>query len=152
MRIYLICPVRNADADTLAMVEGYVRDLEVKGHMVHFPPRDVDQDDETGCTLCSHHLSAMKLADEVHAFWDVTSTGSHFDLGMAYALSKKMVIAHLFQPDREGKSYVKVMQDMDGRDYAPHPEAVAFCRPHHRQMSMEISLSVKEGVNVCVNV
>lgn len=128
MRIYVICPVRNADPETLAMIERHVASTEAAGHEVHFPPRDVDQDDPTGERICREHLAAMKLADEVHVFWDAKSSGSHFDLGMAWALGKRCVPVHLFQPDGQGKSYVKVMQSMQGGDYAPQPERLAFLK------------------------
>lgn len=118
MRIYLICPVRRADPAAGALMESRVRDLEAAGHRVHFPPRDVDQDDPTGEAICAAHHAAMREADEVHVFWDETSSGSHFDLGMAYALGKKVVLAHIFREDGPGKSFVKVMRGMRRRDAA----------------------------------
>lgn len=114
MQVYLICPVRRADPAARPLVESYVSGLEAAGHRVHFPPRDVDQEDPTGEAICAAHFAAMRAADEVHVFWDRTSSGSHFDLGMAYALGKPVVVAHLFQEDGPGKSYVKVMQGMRG--------------------------------------
>lgn len=52
----------------------------------------------------------MKEADEVHIIWDVNSKGSHFDLGMAFALGKPIHLIEALQPDTEGKSYLKVIQ------------------------------------------
>ena len=126
MKIYFITPVRNASPELLEAVQAYVKDLEQSGDEVHFPPRDVDQNDPTGFVICQHHLAAMKLADKVVVYWDATSTGSHFDLGMAFALGKPVELVHLCQPDGPGKSYIKVMQQMTGGDYAPHPEKLAF--------------------------
>ena len=54
----------------------------------------------------------MRKANEVHVFWDVKSSGSHFDLGMAYILGKKVVPIACEHPDNEGKSYWKVMQSL----------------------------------------
>jgi len=51
----------------------------------------------------------MRAADEVHVFWDVRSKGSHFDLGMAYALGKRIVPIECELPDGPEKSYWKVM-------------------------------------------
>jgi len=90
------------------MVE-YVSGLEAKGYAVHFPPRNVEQDDPTGFNIVMSHLDAMVLADEVHIFWDSTSYGSHCDLGMAIALGKKLVPVLAFTPDNPGKSYWKVI-------------------------------------------
>jgi hypothetical protein len=56
------------------------------------------------------HLIGMHACDEVHVFWDVESSGSHFDLGMALALDKDIVLIRCFNDD-EGKSYWKAMQE-----------------------------------------
>jgi hypothetical protein len=106
MRIYLICPVRNATFDSSEIV----RQLESDGHTVHFPPRDVDQSDSTGIEICKAHLQAMKDCDRVCVVWDVNSKGSHFDLGMAFALHKDIELLKALQPDTDGKSYLKVMK------------------------------------------
>jgi hypothetical protein len=106
MNIYLICPVRNGTPDD---VEKYVRIREADGDFVHFPPRDVNQDDPTGARICAEHRSAMGWCDECHVFWDKTSRGSHFDLGMAYALGKPIVLIRAYQEDGEGKSYRKAV-------------------------------------------
>ena len=110
--IYVICPVRNITKEQEDEISLYVNKQEVEGHTVHFPPRDVDQSDPTGITICSRHAQAMTAATRVDVFWDKTSSGSHFDLGMAYILRKRIKIVKLYQPDSEGKSYVKVMQSM----------------------------------------
>lgn len=109
MKIYIICSVRGG---TPPEIEQYVHDLEAQGHIVHFPPRpsDCQQDDPTGWNICRTHLAALKQSDEVHVFWDVGSKGSHFDLGMAFALVKKIKLVKTYHPDNEGKSYVKVMR------------------------------------------
>jgi hypothetical protein len=107
MRIYLICPVRGiADQSEAA---AYVAELEANGHRVHFPPRDVDQNDTTGARICYEHREAMLDADAVHVIWDVDSKGSHFDLGMAYAMGLPIVGVRCVKPDGEGKSYWKAV-------------------------------------------
>lgn len=109
MNIYIICAVRNADADRVSSIRQYVEQQRYCGHVVHFPPDDAPQGDPTGEGICRTHLAAMKEADEVHVFWDVESKGSHFDLGMAYALGKSVVPVHCERLDGPGKSYWKVM-------------------------------------------
>ena len=85
--VYLICPVRNATDEECRFADQYVEDLENRGISVHYPPRDVDQtDDGVGLTLNSTHREAMLVCKEVHVIWDPNSTGSHFDLGMAFML------------------------------------------------------------------
>ena len=74
-----------------------------------FPPDDAPQDDPTGAAICITHLAAMRDADEVHVFWDVESYGSHFDLGMAYALKKRIVPVSCERIDKPRKSYWKAV-------------------------------------------
>lgn len=110
MNIYIICAVRNADPERVKQLRLYAAQSRRDGHRVHFPPDDAPQDDSTGKAICETHLAAMRKCDEVHVFWDVRSSGSHFDLGMAYALGKKIVPVSCEQPDGPEKSYWKVMQ------------------------------------------
>lgn len=115
MNIYIICPVRGCAPAKIAAIRRYAADQRLAGNTVHFPTDDVNQDDATGSGICRAHLAAMVGADEVHIFWDVASKGSHFDLGMAYALGKRLVGVECFEPDTPGKSYWKVINER-----APH--------------------------------
>lgn len=144
MKIYLITPVRNASPELLKAVHALVDGLERSGHQVHFPPRDVDQNDATGFGICAHHLAAVEAADKVMVWWDKASSGSHFDLGMAFALGKPVEILHLTDADQDGKSYVKVMQQMTGGDYAATARAKAFNTPA-APLQPGISLSAKKS-------
>ena len=110
MNIYIICAVRNASPERVAAIRAYAKDQREKnGNHVHFPPDDAPQEDPTGEAICRTHLAAMRECDEVHVFWDVKSSGSHFDLGMAYALGKKIRPIFCEHPDGPEKSYWKVM-------------------------------------------
>lgn len=84
-KVYLICPVRNCSDEVKTELAKYVAILEASGYDVHFPPRDVEQDQE-GFGICDAHRKAMAEADEVHFWWDTDSKGSHFDFGMAFML------------------------------------------------------------------
>jgi len=87
--IYLICPVRGVTPEEQVALDAYVAGLEKNGHTVHYPPRDTDQtDDGCGLKICESHRRALWKADEVHVWWNPTSTGSHFDFGMAYVISR----------------------------------------------------------------
>lgn len=109
MNIYIICAVRNATPERVAEIREYAEYQRALGHRVHFPPDDAPQDDPTGKMICRTHLAAMRAADQVHVFWDVKSSGSHFDLGMAYALGIPIVPIACEQPDGPEKSYWKVI-------------------------------------------
>jgi nucleoside 2-deoxyribosyltransferase len=108
-KIYLVCPVRNCTPDQKIEMDEYVRLCESFGHQVHYPPRDVDQTDPTGITICTEHGKFMETCDEVHLFWDVNSKGSHFDLGMAWALKKPVILITAYESDPNNKSYLKVI-------------------------------------------
>jgi nucleoside 2-deoxyribosyltransferase len=110
MNVYIICPVRNCSPERTAAIRAHAERLRKSGYTVHFPTDDVNQDDPTGAAICRAHLDAMLAADFVHVFWDVNSKGSHFDLGMAYAMGKPITPVECYEPDPPGKSYWKVMQ------------------------------------------
>lgn len=112
LNIYIICAVRGEPEEKIAALRRYAVVLRAEGHWVHFPPDDVEQDDPTGEGICRDHRVAMEKCDEVHVFWDVNSKGSHFDLGMAYALQKTIVGIMLIHPDNDGKSYWKAVIDV----------------------------------------
>lgn len=114
MKIYIICPVRNVTEDQIKEVDDYVHALENEGHSVHYPPRDVNQDDETGLGICEAHAQAMQEAERIDIFWDVTSKGSHFDLGMAFISKKPLKLVKSYHTDNVGKSYEKVIKALSG--------------------------------------
>lgn len=108
-RIHVICPVRGVSDQQQDEIDSQCKAWEEDGYEVHNPKYAVDQNDETGYNICKGHLESMREADYIAVWWDVNSKGSHFDLGMAFALGKKVVLMKTYQPDNDGKSYVKVM-------------------------------------------
>ena len=95
MKIFLICPVRNATVEQRAQMMNYISNLESEGNQVHYPARDTKQEDETGgWNICSDNKTAILWADEVHIFWDDKSTGSLFDLGVAFCAGKKLFVVN----------------------------------------------------------
>ena len=94
-KIFLICPVRNAIAEQKEKMEEYIKQQEQIGNKVYYPARDTNQLDDTGgWRICSDNKRAIRDADEVHIFWDDKSVGSIFDLGVAFALDKKLIVAN----------------------------------------------------------
>jgi nucleoside 2-deoxyribosyltransferase len=106
--IYLICPVRNTKED----FSSFVNRMESVGYRIHFPPRDCDQTMD-GLSICTVHLAAMRACDEVWIIWDDESKGSHFDLGMAFALEKPVRLVKSLQPDKPGKNYLKIIKTLE---------------------------------------
>jgi hypothetical protein len=106
MKTFLICPVRGEAADTYAKT---VEALEAEGYTVHWPPRDTDQNDETGLRICQDNTAAIARADCVHIIWNGTSQGCLFDLGVAFALGKKIIPLEL-PPPTAGKSFQNMIR------------------------------------------
>lgn len=113
MKIHLICPVRGVTEEQQKEIDDYAKSLEAEGHTVHNPKYAVDQDDATGYRICWGHLESMRNANRADIFWDVNSKGSHFDVGMAFALNKAIKFVKAYQQDNEGKSYLKVIQEIE---------------------------------------
>ena len=91
--IFLISPVRTFDIVEQSDIMNYVQELEDGGVEVHLPIRDTDQD----CSefqICAQNAMAIRDAEEVHVWWNPGSSGSKFDLGVAFALGKKIVVAN----------------------------------------------------------
>lgn len=103
MKVFIICTVRNATPAYRDRLEEYVHSLEQEGHQVHLPHRDTDQRGK-GYEINRANMEAIKKADEVHIFYSPESQGTHFDMGVSFALGKKIRIVESV-PIPEGKSY-----------------------------------------------
>ena len=120
-KVYLICSVRKAEEHEKKIADRYVRRLESLGYEVHYPPRDVDQNDPTGMRIIDAHVSAMKWCTEVIGVWNPKSEGSGADLTMARFAGKPFHLANKrriedWLKDHEGKSYTNAANEYD-KDY-----------------------------------
>ena len=111
MRIFIICTVRKATDAYKEKLENYVIHLEDQGHKVHLPHRDTNQN-ATGLEICTQNANAIFAADEVHVFYNSESTGTHFDLGVAFALNKTIKIIENEKFD-EHKSYARMIWEWE---------------------------------------
>ena len=109
MKIFIICTVRKASFEYVKKLEQYAESLENQGHNVHLPHRDTDQD-ETGINICRQNYQAIKNADEVHIFYNPESTGTHFDMGVTFALNKPIVVVENVEYG-PGKSYPRMLDE-----------------------------------------
>lgn len=112
MNVYIICPVRPGISKRAT---AYAKKLEDEGHTVFYPPRDVNQGDPVGLSICTSERSAIERADEVHVFYMCRSQGTHFDLGMAFALRKPIKIIAVLEASSAdykatGKTYLRAMR------------------------------------------
>ena len=109
--VFLICPVRNATDEQKRRMNDYINGLERSGKTVYYPARDTDQNDNIGYRICNDNREAIRQAKEVHIFWDKYSNGSLFDLGMAFAMNKELIIANIEELEiSDGKSFSKMIE------------------------------------------
>ena len=110
--VYLIHPVRKATQEQDILVKCYAEYLEKQGYLVFVPARDnpFEGRDRTGRNICLVNRAGTLKCDETHVIWSGDSTGSHFDLGMAFAFCKPLTIVH--QEDTGGvQSFESMMGD-----------------------------------------
>lgn len=111
MKIFIICSVRGASEEYRSKLEKYVANLEAQGILVHLPHRDTDQS-ARGIDICRQNAKAIEECDEVHIFYNSASQGTHFDMGVAFALNKKIVICEN-EDFGEGKSYPRMLTEWE---------------------------------------
>lgn len=109
MNIFIISSVRNATIEYRNKLNDYVSDLEKEGHNIHLPHRNTNQDG-SGLGICKENRDAIVKADEVHIFYSSSSQGTHFDMGMAFALRKKIKVIEN-EKYGEGKSYPRMLDE-----------------------------------------
>src|SRR3989339_388948 len=103
--IYLIHPIENLTQKEKDFLDDYVIELEAHGNRVHYPVRDVKQDDNA-LNICLIHRKVMKRVKEVHIYWTKKSRGSIFDFGMAFLINKNQV------KRTKNKSYENLLLDL----------------------------------------
>jgi len=106
--IYICCPVRNLTNREKRFINKYVSKLEQEGNIVHLPYRDTNQKDDIGYRICTDNKSAIKYSDEFHIYYNPSSTGSFFDLGIAFGYNKKIVIINQIEKT-ESKSFANMI-------------------------------------------
>lgn len=83
--------------------------LTAEGFDVYWPARDTDQADPIGFEICTQNAAAIARADVVHVIWDGLSQGALFDLGVAFALGKRVVALDL-PPETTSKSFQNMVR------------------------------------------
>ncbi len=118
MKIFLICPVRNANSDQIIKMQDYVSNLEHKGHIVYYPARDnqYENTDSNGYIICEKNKYHILDSDEIHIFWDSKSQGSLFDLGVAFGSGKPLIIANYDEVETTvSKSFANMIKEWSKR-------------------------------------
>ena len=123
-RVFLICPVRFATDEEAKLLEDYVSKLESQRYEVHYPKRDTNQEDSTGgYQICRDNCKAIKKAHEIHIYWNETSQGSLFDLGVAFnehktkkksiKLVNRKTVEEMVKKENKPKSFQHVLLKLD---------------------------------------
>jgi len=63
------------------------------GHEVKIPA--LDHMEGTELDIITYNREMIEWADEIHMIWDGRSIGTVFDLGMVFALRKKLVVVYI---------------------------------------------------------
>jgi len=109
MKVFIICTVRKASAEYVQKLEAYVKSLEDEGIKVHLPHRDTNQE-ASGYDICKQNSIAIASSDQVHIFYNPDSQGTHFDMGVAFAMGKKIIVVENVEYG-EGKSYPRMLDE-----------------------------------------
>lgn len=80
-------------AGYMDLINQHLVDLEEHGHEARKAAYDDLDINEYG--ICSYNRDCIKWADVVHVFWDGRSIGTQFDIGMAFALGKPILLVKL---------------------------------------------------------
>lgn len=108
-KIFIICSVRNASKKYIKKLYDYVESLERNGYCVHLPNRDTDQT-LSGIKICEQNKIAIENSDEVHIFYSHKSQGTHFDMGVAFANNKRIVVIEN-ETHGNGKSFPRMLME-----------------------------------------
>ena len=92
-KLFLICPVRDSSEQTKEWIKNYKKIMSLHNYDVHAPYYDTIQEDKfAGYAICRDNAEAIGRSEEVAVLYDQKSYGSVFDLGVAYALRKPIVL------------------------------------------------------------
>jgi len=108
-KIFIICTVRGASEEYKKKLEDYVAKLENEGCEVHLPHRDTNQT-ASGYEICSQNAKAIAMCNEVHIFYNPDSQGTHFDMGVAFAYGRKIVVVENIEYG-PGKSFARMLDE-----------------------------------------
>ena len=108
-KVFIICTVRGASEEYKQRLEDYVKSLEDQNIQVHLPHRDTKQD-ARGYDICGENARAIAASNEVHIFYNPDSQGTHFDMGVAFAYGRKIVVVENVEYG-EGKSYPRMLDE-----------------------------------------
>lgn len=108
-KVFIICSVRGTSDEYRKKLEKYVSYLEQNKCKVYLPHRDTNQNAK-GIDICKANTAAISEAHEVHIFYNSKSQGTHFDMGVAFALNKDLIVVENEEYGK-GKSYSRMIDE-----------------------------------------
>lgn len=116
MKGYLIHPVQGHQ---FSEVEKFVRMIEFCGIDLYVPMRDTRQDEDV-IDICRANGAAIREADICFIVWDGRSFGCLFDLGIAYAIGKRVMVLDSPAPVKDSKSWAEFINKFcEGGEMCP---------------------------------
>lgn len=94
-RVSIICPVTNSNSEEEQRILRYMDFLQTNNYRVHYPKMHTPQNYRFGYQICTTNKEAIKNSDEVHIYYSPTSTGSIFDVGMAFMAEKTVKVINI---------------------------------------------------------
>ena len=89
--------------------------LKISIHRREHHHRDTNQDAK-GFDICKQNSEAIMRADVVHVFYNSKSQGTHFDLGVAFAFNKDIVVCEIPEYG-QGKSFPRMLNEWEDKNY-----------------------------------
>lgn len=115
-RGFVICTVRGASNEYKKELEDFVSKKEAEGWIMHLPHRDTKQDAK-GIDICTQNFNAIFDADTVFVFYNDKSQGTHFDMGMTFAISQIIKMGDLIGGAPLNIEVVKNVEYGEGKSY-----------------------------------
>lgn len=91
MFIAIIAPFLNLNQEKKNRYENYAARLEEEGNSVHLACRDTNMK-ASSIEICMRNSKRIQQAEEVHIFYESDRVEVHFDIGIAFAHNKKIVV------------------------------------------------------------
>lgn len=92
--VYMVCPTNRMDESQVKQLVDYIKKLEMEGKKVYCPLKDDDQNDYGSNKMYLNHKNIIMNSKEIHIWWIESSEEIVFDLGIAWGLSKRLIIAN----------------------------------------------------------
>ena len=113
-KIFIIRPVRRTNDEINRAIEEFREEMYNEGVDVYDPLLCTDQT-VNELEICLQNSNAIEACDEVWMWYDRGSTGSHFDIGVAFAARKPIYIINDVSDfvNSASKNFIKMIADYD---------------------------------------